>query len=67
MEGGPEAHLTKGTPATLIRYASAERDLSIIPPVLCHMGFILGGIQSAATTNPEGLLLHTQIRTQTHQ
>ena len=44
LEGGPEAHLTKGAPATLIRYASAERDLSIIPPVLCHMGFVLGGI-----------------------
>ena len=42
-------------------------DLVIIPPVLCHMGFVLGGIQSAATTKPEVLLLHTQIQTQTHQ
>ena len=43
LEAGPEAHPTKGAPATLIRYASAEWDLSIIP-VLCHLGFVLEGI-----------------------
>ena len=45
----------------------SQQDLAIIPPVLCHIGFVLGGIRSAATTNPKGLLLHTWIRTQTHQ
>ena len=60
-------HLNKDIPTPTQANPRSQQDLAIIPPVLCHIGFVLGGIRSAATTNPKGLLLHTWIRTQTHQ